>query len=65
MAHLIGETLPGPLTLPQLPPSSSQSTQILSSGWWRSLVLGRLKGPGESPGTSIKVPNLSVYSSII
>lgn len=64
MARLIGETPPGPLP-PLLPPLLSKHTEILSCGWWHSLELGKLKGPRESPGASIKVPNLSVYPSII
>lgn len=62
MAHLIGETPPGPL-LPLHPPLTAH--KIISSAYWRSLVLGKVKDPRESPGVSIKVPNLSVYSSII
>lgn len=62
MAHLIGETPPGPLTPP--PSLFSEHTDIIQ--WLVALsCTGETERPGESPGTSIKVPNLSVYSSII
>ena len=60
MARLIGETPPGPQ-----PPLPLKAHKISSSAYWRFLVLGKVKDPRESPGVSIKVPNLSVYSSII
>lgn len=43
MAHLIGETPPGPL--------NTQRYYPVAGG---TLILGKLKGPRESPGASIK-----------
>lgn len=62
MAHLIGETPPGPL--PSFLPYPPALPDIILCLVALSRT-GEAEGPGESPGASIKVPNLSVYSSII